>query len=385
MQDWQNGGFGLYLHWPFCEAKCPYCDFNSHVARFIDQDAWKSAYLREIDRAAETTQDRVLNSVFIGGGTPSLMAPDTVDAVLNRIATHWRIANDFEVTLEANPSSVEAEKFRAFRSAGVNRVSLGVQALNDIDLKKLGRLHSVDEAFNAMDIAQSQFDRCSFDLIYARQDQSLSEWESELKAALTRGFSHFSLYQLTIEDGTAFGDRYNAGKLSGLPTDDLAADMYQLTLDICEDAGLPYYEVSNFAEPAEQSRHNLVYWRYGDYIGIGPGAHGRLTDSAGYKYATEATANPRLWLDAANGPYETQQRSVLSAEEQAQEYLLMNIRLREGVAIDRFRTFGSTRLNADALTALQEEGAVSLTDDVLRVLPDAVPLTNAILTRLLSD
>ncbi len=236
-EDWENGGFGLYIHWPFCQAKCPYCDFNSHVVAQIDQKAWADAYLCEIDRIGAETQGRVLRSVFFGGGTPSLMDPEVVDAVLTKVRATWPMANDVEITLEANPTSVEAGRFAEYRDAGVNRVSMGIQALNDADLKALGRLHSAKEALAAFDIARAVFDRVSFDLIYARQGQTAADWEAELTQALSLAVDHLSLYQLTIEDGTAFGDRYRAGKLRGLPDDDTAADMYFLTQGLCEEVG----------------------------------------------------------------------------------------------------------------------------------------------------
>ncbi|MEL7257722.1 MAG: radical SAM family heme chaperone HemW, partial [Pseudomonadota bacterium] len=262
--DWRHGGFGLYVHWPFCESKCPYCDFNSHVQTKIDQKEWLKAYLEEIDRYGSLLSDRLLNSVFFGGGTPSLMQPELVEAILNRIRKTWRTANDIEVTLEANPSSVEAGRFAKFAEAGVNRVSLGVQALNDSDLKRLGRLHSADDARKALIIAQSVFDRVSFDLIYARQDQTLSAWKAELHDAISLAGDHLSLYQLTIEPGTAFGDRHARGLLRGLPSEDISADMFELTQEICASAGFNAYEVSNHAKPGAESRHNLIYWRYGD-------------------------------------------------------------------------------------------------------------------------
>ncbi|HDR29144.1 radical SAM family heme chaperone HemW, partial [Rhodovulum sp.] len=276
-EDWQAGGFGLYVHWPFCLSKCPYCDFNSHVAASIDMGEWQRAYLSEIRRIGAETGPRTLTSVFFGGGTPSLMAPDLVAAILDTVRATWPCANDMEVTLEANPGSVEAGRFAGYRDAGVGRVSLGVQALNDADLGRLGRLHSAAEARAAFDIARNTFERVSFDLIYARQDQLLADWQAELGQALALGVDHLSLYQLTIEPGTAFGDRHARGGLRGLPDDDRAADMYLATQEICAAAGLPAYEVSNHARPGAESRHNLIYWRYGDYAGIGPGAHGRLT------------------------------------------------------------------------------------------------------------
>ncbi len=277
-EDWQQGGFGFYVHWPFCASKCPYCDFNSHVSAEIDESRWVRAYLREIDRYAAEVPERVLTSIFFGGGgTPSLMAPDTVSAILERIRAHWPVANDLEVTLEANPGSVEAGRFRGYADAGVNRVSVGVQALNDADLRRLGRLHTVEEALAALEIARNTFERVSFDLIYARQGQTLEEWRAELSGALEFAADHLSLYQLSIEPGTAFGDRYDAGKLRGLPDEDLSAEMYLLTQEMCETAGFHAYEVSNHAKPGAESRHNQIYWRYGDYAGIGPGAHSRLT------------------------------------------------------------------------------------------------------------
>jgi oxygen-independent coproporphyrinogen-3 oxidase len=296
MEDWRAGGFGLYLHWPFCQSKCPYCDFNSHVAASIDQRRWQRAYLAEIDRIGAETRGRVLNTVFFGGGTPSLMDPDIVAAVLDRVRATWTVANDWEVTLEANPGSVEAERFRAYREAGVNRLSMGVQALNDTDLRRLGRLHSLDEALGAFETARASFDRVSFDLIYARQDQTPDDWGRELDRALRMAVDHLSLYQLTIEDGTAFGARHAAGGLRGLPDDDRSVALYDMTQDRCAAAGMPAYEVSNHARPGAESRHNLIYWRGGDYAGIGPGAHGRLTLN-GQRYATEAPRAPGAWLE----------------------------------------------------------------------------------------
>ena len=334
--DWRNGGFGLYVHWPFCEAKCPYCDFNSHVSRNIDQKQWLECYLQELKRSTAETPDRVLNTIFFGGGTPSLMAPETVSAIIDEARALWRPANDMEITLEANPGSVEAGRFAAYRDAGVNRISMGVQALNDEDLRRLGRIHTVAEARAAFDIARRCFDRVSFDMIYARQHQTLDTWRNELTEALSMAVDHLSLYQLTIEDGTAFGDRYAVGKLRGLPEDDSAADMYLATQDICEAHGLPAYEVSNHARPGAESQHNLIYWRYGDYVGIGPGAHGRLTLN-GRKYATETHLAPTKWLDAVSTGSGESDRTELSMQEQASEYLMMCLRLSEGLDVDRYQ------------------------------------------------
>ena len=382
-EDWEAGGFGLYLHWPFCEAKCPYCDFNSHVSQRIDQAAWRRAYLTELRRTAAETPGRVLRSVFFGGGTPSLMDPDTVASVIAEITKLWPCANDLEITLEANPSSVEAGRFAAFRQGGVNRISMGVQALNDSDLKRLGRLHSVSEARRAFDIARHAFDRVSFDLIYARQDQSLSDWKSELGEALSMAVDHLSLYQLTIEQGTAFGDRYNAGKLKGLPDDDLSADLYALTQDLCGAAGMPTYEVSNHARDGAQSRHNLIYWHYGDYAGIGPGAHGRLTQN-GIRFATEAYSNPTRWLSSVENQESEKPRTALSREEQAQEFLLMGLRLKEGIDLKRYEVLNGAPLSENILTELTEIDMVKVLEGRLIVSYQGFMVLNAVISRLLS-
>ena len=353
MEDWRQGGFGLYLHWPFCQSKCPYCDFNSHVSASIDQKQWEIAYLAEIGRLAAETPGRVLESVYFGGGTPSLMQPELVDAILQKVRASWPMVNDPEITLEANPTSVEAGRFRGFRAAGVTRVSMGFQALDDGHLQRLGRLHSVAEARRALQIATSVFDRVSFDLIYARQDQTLEAWRRELTEALAMAEGHLSLYQLTIEDGTAFGDRFAAGKLRGLPDEDLAADLYQLTQELCEAAGYAAYEVSNHARPGQDSRHNLIYWRGGDYLGIGPGAHGRLT-LAGSRAATEAPKNPAVWLAAvASGQPGEMARAALSPTEHATEYLLMSLRLAEGLDLARFEAIAGRPLAAAAIDRLE--------------------------------
>ena len=324
-------GFGLYIHWPFCQAKCPYCDFNSHVWNAVDQDDWTEAYLREIDRIAGETGDRILRSVFFGGGTPSLMEGRTVERILDRIRRNWRMTNDVEITLEANPTSVEAQRFAAYRQAGVTRVSLGLQALNDEDLRRLGRLHSAREGLAALEVARRIFDRVSFDLIYARQDQSIAAWQSELDRALSFEPDHLSLYQLTIERGTAFGDRLDRGKLDGLPDEDLGARLWDATQEATERAGLPAYEVSNHAKPGEESRHNLIYWQGGDYAGVGPGAHGRLTLD-GRRWATDSATDPKIWLQASRSG-STENRSILSESEVFQEKLLMGLRLSDGIVL----------------------------------------------------
>ncbi|MBQ0716118.1 coproporphyrinogen III oxidase [Sulfitobacter sp. M220] len=383
-EDWRQGGFGLYIHWPFCEAKCPYCDFNSHVSRSIDQRAWRDAYLSELERGAAETQGRVLNAVFFGGGTPSLMDPDVVADVIAAIRRLWPTANDLEITLEANPGSVEADRFAAFRQAGVNRISMGIQALNDADLKRLGRIHTIAEGLAAFDIARTTFDRVSFDLIYGRQNQTLADWQTELKQALSLAIDHMSLYQLTIEQGTAFGDRYAVGKLRGLPTDDLGADMYAATQDICGEMGMPSYEVSNHARDGAQSRHNLIYWRYGDYLGIGPGAHGRLTQN-GNRFATECFSNPKRWLDASVSGATEKPRELLTTEDQGSEFLMMGLRLKEGVDLRRYEALAGAPLSTKKITQMQDIGMISRVQDQLFVTDQGFMVLNAILAELLSD
>ena len=382
--DWQNGGFGLYIHWPFCEAKCPYCDFNSHVTRNIDQNRWKRAYLSEIDRYAEMLPNRVLNTVYFGGGTPSLMDPSVVSDILERIRKSWPVANDLEVTLEANPGSVEAGRFSAYADAGVSRVSMGVQALNDADLHKLGRIHSVAEAYQAFDIARKFFNRVSFDLIYARQDQTVEAWRSELKEALSMAVDHLSLYQLTIEPGTAFGERFDRGKLRGLPDDDRSGDMYEVTQEICGTAGLPAYEVSNHAKPGAESRHNLVYWRYGDYCGIGPGAHGRITLD-GQRHATEAFWQPGKWLAGVEASEKVEDRSAIGGQDQADEYLMMGLRLTDGIDARRYKAMSGGDLSANTLTRLEEIGMIVQDRHYIRATAGGRMVLNAVIKELLSD
>ncbi|NBO21699.1 MAG: coproporphyrinogen III oxidase, partial [Rhodobacteraceae bacterium] len=339
---------------PFCQSKCPYCDFNSHVAAQIDQRRWQAAYINEIKRLGAETPGRVVQTVFFGGGTPSLMDPDLVAAIIAAIRATWPMVNDPEITLEANPSSVEAGRFAAYRDAGVTRVSMGVQALNDDDLRRLGRLHSVADAMQAFDIARKTFDRVSFDLIYARQDQTLAEWRAELERALTLAVDHLSMYQLTIEDGTAFGERFARGLLRGLPSEDVQADMYDLTQEICAAHGLPAYEVSNHARPGAESRHNLIYWRMGDYLGIGPGAHGRLTLNS-TRWATEAPRAPGAWLAAVEqGQPGELPRDPVPLSEQATEYLLMSMRLAEGMDLPRYTRLNGAPPDAARLAHLQD-------------------------------
>ena len=383
-EDWQNGGFGLYVHWPFCDSKCPYCDFNSHVSQSIDQSAWARAYLLELERVSAETQGRILNTIFFGGGTPSLMHPGTVAQVVETARRLWRTSNELEISLEANPGSVEAGRFSAYRDGGVNRISMGIQALNDADLKRLGRLHTVKEAQAAFDIARALFTNVSFDLIYARQDQSLKNWEQELKQALSMAVDHISLYQLTVEDGTAFGDRYAAGKLRGLPDDDLAADMYQLTQGVCSDAGMDRYEVSNHARPGAESRHNLIYWRYGDYLGIGPGAHGRVS-LRGRRLATESWKAPGKWLEMVQQGSGERMRQAISMQEQADEYLMMALRIAEGLDVDRHAALSGRPLNSPTRKSLAELGMIHDTGSKIILINQGVMVANAIIREFLAS
>ncbi|WP_065330307.1 radical SAM family heme chaperone HemW [Tritonibacter mobilis] len=384
MDDWRNGGFGLYVHWPFCQAKCPYCDFNSHVVSQIDQSAWVTAYQSELRRMGELLPDRLLNSIFFGGGTPSLMHPDTVAAVIEAARENWTFANDIEISLEANPGSVEAGRFAGYRDAGVNRISMGIQALNDDDLRRLGRIHTVDEARTAFDVARSCFDRVSFDLIYARQGQTLDAWKAELSEALSMAIDHLSLYQLTIEDGTAFGDRYARGKLRDLPTDDNAADMYLATQDICDAYGLPGYEISNHARPGAESRHNQIYWRYGDYVGVGPGAHGRITLN-GQRYATEAPRAPGAWLDAVKKGQGLLPFEILKPEDQVIEHMMMGMRLFEGLDLERHETLAGKPLSVKKIQELTDWGMIVVDGARLRATSQGRAVLNAVLRELLTD
>lgn len=380
-KDWQNGGFGIYVHWPFCAAKCPYCDFNSHVQKIIEEKQWVSAYLRELDRLFQTIGTRPLKTVFFGGGTPSLMSPDLVDQILSKIFSLWPRSNDLEVSLEANPTSVEAGRFKGYQQAGVNRISLGVQALNDADLKRLGRLHSVKEAHLAFDISRSTFERVSFDLIYARQNQTLSDWQFELQQALSMAVDHVSLYQLTIEQGTAFGDRYAVGKLSGLPNEDLGADLFEATQDICSKFGFPAYEISNHAKPGAECQHNMVYWRYGDYAGIGPGAHGRLTIN-GQRHATAAFRNPSDWLEAVGKGCGDKVNEPLLAKDQAAEYLVMGLRINDGIDRARYNALSGRDLDPDKIADLLDQGLISVSNNAISASQRGRPVLNHIIREL---
>jgi oxygen-independent coproporphyrinogen-3 oxidase len=376
-------GFGVYVHWPFCLSKCPYCDFNSHVRHAaIDEARFVRAFKAEIAATAARIPDREAVSIFFGGGTPSLMQPATVGAILDAIARHWKLAPNIEVTLEANPTSVEATRFRGYRAAGVNRVSLGVQALDDGALAALGRLHSAEEALAAVALARATFPRYSFDLIYARPGQTVAAWRDELARAIAEAGDHLSLYQLTIEADTPFAALHAAGKLP-IPDDDTARTLYDATQEVCEARGLPAYEISNHARPGGECRHNLVYWRYGEYAGIGPGAHGRL-DGAGRRYATATEKNPERWLALveAHG-HGLVVDDVLTRVEQSDELLLMGLRLAEGIELARYADVAGKPLDPERIAELARGGLIETTAERrLRVTAAGFPVLDAVVADL---
>ena len=381
--DGKRPAFGVYVHWPFCLSKCPYCDFNSHVRHAaIDEDRFARAFAREIETTAARTPGREVSSIFLGGGTPSLMQPRTVGRILDAIGQHWSVASDVEVTLEANPTSVEATRFRGYRTAGVNRVSLGVQALDDASLKMLGRLHTAREALDAVAIARSAFDRYSFDLIYARPGQTPDMWADELQHAIAEAAEHLSLYQLTIEEGTPFFGLHAQGKLA-TPDETLARELYDVTQDICSRHGLPSYEISNHARPGAECRHNLVYWRGDEYAGIGPGAHGRL-DSGGLRHAIATEKRPEAWLmrvEATGHGVITDDR--LNSEERADEFLLMGLRLNEGIDPKRYAALSGRALDPGRIATLTEEGAITVdASGRLRVTQSGFPVLDAVVADL---
>ncbi len=376
-------GFGVYVHWPFCLSKCPYCDFNSHVRRGdVDEDRFVEAFRTEIDHRAQLAPGREVRSVFFGGGTPSLMLPSTVDAILKHIAKRWTLAKDAEITLEANPTSVEASRFKSFKAAGVNRVSLGLQALNDIDLKTLGRQHTVAEALAALNVANKIFERSSFDLIYARPGQSAANWKKELEIALSYAGEHLSLYQLTIEPETMFERMVEAGKLK-LPDNDTQRALWDVTQEATIRAGLPAYEVSNHARPGAESQHNLIYWRYGEYAGVGPGAHGRINTARGRR-AQATERHPEMWLTCVETEgHGLVEDDVLSPEQQGDEFLLMGLRLREGVDPQRFFLISGKKLAPSRISELVGDGLVEYTrDNRLRVSSEGFPVLDAVVADL---
>ena len=376
-------GFGVYVHWPFCLAKCPYCDFNSHVRTGgVDQAGYVEAYLKEIAHMAAIAPGRQVQSIFLGGGTPSLMEPKTVGAILDAIGGAWTIAPDAEISLEANPTSVDAARFAGYRAAGVNRVSLGVQAMNDADLKRLGRMHSVAEAMAAVEIAAKSFERYSFDLIYARPDQQPRDWQAELDQAIDRAAEHLSLYQLTIEPDTMYERLVAAGKLIPMPDED-ARVLFDITRETCERRGLPAYEISNHARPGAECRHNLVYWRYGEYAGIGPGAHGRLIDATGARRALSTERSPEKWLAGVrtNG-HGLVDDQALTPDQQGDEMLLMGLRLAEGIDLARLARLRGRPMAEATLAGLQQNGMVERRDDRVRVTRAGFPLLDAVVAEL---
>jgi putative oxygen-independent coproporphyrinogen III oxidase len=378
-----DAGFGVYVHWPFCTAKCPYCDFNSHVRHVkVNQQLYIDAFVKEMKHMASIAPNRVVNTIFLGGGTPSLMDPATVAAILDAISGHWTVASDVEVTLEANPTSVEAERFRGYKAAGVNRISMGIQALNDVDLKALGRTHSVEEAMQAVNTAASIFERYSFDLIYARPNQTVEGWSKELHLAIERAATHLSLYQLTIEDDTPFKKLYTAGKLI-LPDEETSRQLYDITQEICDKNNLPSYEISNYARKGSECRHNMVYWRYGEYAGVGPGAHGRLVTQKG-RAAFAIEKNPEKWLDYVrqdgHGIVEEEQ---LSLEAQGDEFLLMGLRLVEGIDPKRFTALSGRKLDDERIADLVAEKLVEVTHEGrIRVTLAGFPVLDAVVADL---
>jgi oxygen-independent coproporphyrinogen-3 oxidase len=384
----ETAGFALYIHWPFCLSKCPYCDFNSHVREQIDEARWRAALLRELDSVAAATPGRRVASVFFGGGTPSLMAPDTVAALLDRIAAHWRLAKAVEITLEANPTSVERRRLADFRAAGVNRVSLGVQALDDAALRFLGRGHDAEEALAAVGEAERLFDRFSFDLIYGRPGQDAAAWRDELRHALRHAGDHLSVYQLTLEPGTPFHALWRRGRLDPLD-EDAAAALYEATQEVLEEAGLPAYEISNHAAPDAESRHNLNYWRYGDYAGIGPGAHGRMA-IGGEKFAMQRVRSPESWMQQVEARGDGAATSeALDVETQLSEVMLMGLRLTEGVPESRIRDVCGHGIDAafDAtrLEALVEHGFIDRPTDGIRATPAGRARLDAVIAHLLAQ
>ncbi len=376
-------GFGLYVHWPFCAAKCPYCDFNSHVRTVVDEEPWRDAILQEMSYVAglQGNERPVLNTIFFGGGTPSLMHGETVGRILEAAQRTWRFANDIEITLEANPASAEAARFADYRAAGVNRVSLGVQALNDADLKFLGRLHNVAEAKAALAMAMRTFDRVSLDLIYARPNQTASAWKEELTEALAFGTEHLSLYQLTIEPQTPFAILEAKGSLT-IPDDDRAAALFELTQEMTVAAGVPAYEISNHARPGAAARHHLIYWRYGNYAGLGPGAHGRLA-IGGKHLATVGERLPERWRDKVGQQgHGFSEISEISRADAAREHLLMNLRLAEGLDVEAYRRRWGSAPDPSRIADLIAQDLLLQDDGRLRATPRGMLVLNAVIAAL---
>ena len=375
--------FGIYVHWPFCAAKCPYCDFNSHVRSEIDEAGWTSAIVKELEWTAQLQGDArpEVKTIFFGGGTPSLMRGTSTASVLEAIAKLWPVARDVEVTLESNPASADAARFRDYRAAGVNRLSLGVQALNDADLKFFGRLHNVVEAKQALAMAMQTFGRVSLDLIYARPEQTLEQWRAELTEALAFGTEHLSLYQLTIEPATPFATLARTGALV-IPDDDRAAALYELTQELTDKVGRPAYEISNHAKPGAESRHNLIYWRYGDYAGVGPGAHGRLTIN-GKRIATSAEKLPERWREKVSREgHGMTEMTEIDLADASHEHLLMNLRLSEGINLAAYRARWNAEPRRERIVTLTNEGLLDLKNDMLTATPRGRLVLNSVIAAL---
>ena len=368
----------LYIHWPFCVTKCPYCDFNSHVRATVDDAEWCAVLLAELRFEAEKLPDHRLSSIFFGGGTPSLMPPATVAALISAAMTHWQPLENLEITLEANPSSVESARFSGFAAAGINRLSLGLQALDDADLRVLGRPHDLAQGLSALETAQKHFDRVSFDLIYDRPGMTTASWEAELTRALSFGTDHLSLYQLTLEPGTRFTALHKQGKLT-LPDADTSADLFEMTRGKTEKAGIPAYEVSNHARPGSESRHNIAYWTYGDYVGIGPGAHGRRVG-----VATERLKKPESWLASVTAKgHGMASEALLSPDDRATEALVMGLRLAAGIDAATFAVRTGLTLDAilrpDRVALYAAQGLLEHDANGLRLTPAGQPFVDAVL------
>ena len=381
----KEDGIGIYIHWPFCQSLCPYCDFNSYVSEKIDMDSWSTAYKKALRISAIQVDNNLVHSIYFGGGTPSLMSSRLVYEVINEISKEFRLSSDAEISLEANPTSVEYGKFKSYSASGVNRCSLGIQALNDPDLKSLGRLHSVNDALRAFDSARQCFKTSSFDLIYGRQNQTIGEWENELKRAMSLDPQHLSLYQLTIEPGTPFFKLQQKNRLRGLPNDSKSCAFYTKTKEICKNNELVHYEISNFSTKGHESVHNLNYWKYGDFIGIGPGASGRISIN-GKKHETEGHKNPMKWLGGVlkNGGEIYSVSMPLSFIDQAKEYAVMSFRLKEGLNIERFNSFSELKLSLTKVEELREMGLINKSHNSLYTTEKGELLLNSILSHLLN-
>ncbi|MDE2675005.1 MAG: radical SAM family heme chaperone HemW [Paracoccaceae bacterium] len=376
--------FGIYIHWPFCESLCPYCDFNTYCSNQIDHEQWCEAYLRQLDHSAKELEANPCTSVYFGGGTPSLMESRTVGKILDRISLHWGFSDQLEITLEANPTTVEQDRFLCFRSEGINRLSLGVQALKDSDLKALGRKHGVKEAIKAYETADRVFNNISLDFMFGRQFQSRESWIGELHEIVALNPNHLSIYQLTIEPNTPFGKRYVANRLEGIPDEDILADMYLATMEICERNGFKQYEISNYSKPGYKGRHNLVYWEYHDFLGIGPGAHGRISINNQY-FRTNTILSPESWLDGIFklGTGENQ-RELIDLKERGSEYLITSLRLNDGMNIDRFERISGSKLDNNTISELVQDNWVEITDGQLKVTTNGRMVLNQIISKLLS-